>query len=180
MTEVVPLPYAYRLLNHGPATLVTSRAGGRANVMAAQWVMPIDYDPPKLAIVIDGSTHTRELVDESRVLAICIPEASQAQLAWRVGSTHGSQVDKLAAIETRAATAIDVPLIEGCLAWLECRVLTVDPANDLFIVEVVAASADPRYWHDNHVRFDGVRTLHHLGGGNFVASGERISGHVGM
>ena len=35
-------------------TLVTSAAGGRRNVMAAAWVMPIDFDPPKIAAVIDG------------------------------------------------------------------------------------------------------------------------------
>jgi flavin reductase (DIM6/NTAB) family NADH-FMN oxidoreductase RutF len=125
----VSLRYAYRLLNHGPTTLVGTRAGERTNVMAAQWVMPIDYDPPKLAVVVDGTTYTRRL-----------------------------------------------------LAWLECRLLRTPAldeaarAYDLFLVEAVAAWADPRYWRDNHAQLDDVRTLHHLGGGTFVASGERISG----
>ena len=33
---------AYRILNHGATTLVTTRADNAANIMAAQWVMPID------------------------------------------------------------------------------------------------------------------------------------------
>ena len=57
----VPLPKAYRLLNHGPTVLVSSAHGGRRNVMAAAWNMPLDFDPPKVAVVIDKSTLTREI-----------------------------------------------------------------------------------------------------------------------
>ena len=39
---------AYRLLNHGPATLISSAFGGQRNVMAASWVTPLDFDPPKV------------------------------------------------------------------------------------------------------------------------------------
>ena len=41
MRVPVELRRAYRLLNHGPATLVSAAAGGRVNVMAAAWVMPL-------------------------------------------------------------------------------------------------------------------------------------------
>lgn len=176
----VPLRYAYRLLNHGPATLVSTRAGDRANVMAAQWVMPLDFDPPKLAVVVDGKTHTRELVESSGAMAICIPDAAQAELTLRVGSTSGAEVDKLAAIETFPGDQIDAPLVAGCLAWLECRVVKSPALDevardfDLFVVEVVAASADSRYWRGDRIAFDDAKTLHHLGGGRFVTSGELV------
>jgi flavin reductase (DIM6/NTAB) family NADH-FMN oxidoreductase RutF len=151
--------------------------------MAAQWVMPIDYDPPKLAVVVDGTTYTRKLVDASRTLSISIPERSQAQLVWRLGSTTGAEVDKLANVETFAGEIIDAPLVAGCVAWLECRVVEtpaldeVERAYDLFVVEVVAASADSRYWRDNRIALDQVQTLHHLGGGHFVSSGDPVDGH---
>ncbi len=151
----VPLKYAYRL---------------------------IDFDPPKLAVVVDGTAYTRTLVDEAGTLAICIPERTQAALTWQVGSTSGAEVDKLATIETFAGDVIDAPLVAGCVAWLECRVVQspaladVARAHDLFVVEVVAASADPRYWRDDSVRLDTLQTLHHLGGGRFVSSGELVDG----
>ena len=59
----VPLPKAYLLLNHGPTVLVSSAHGGRRNVMAAAWNMALDFDPPKVAVVIDKTTLTRELVE---------------------------------------------------------------------------------------------------------------------
>lgn len=178
----VPLPLCYRLLNHGPATLITARAGGSANIMAAQWVMPLDFDPPKLAIVLDHASRTRALIDASGVLAVQLPERAQAHMTWRVGSTSGAGVDKLAAVETFAADAVDVPLVAGCLAWLECRVVRstaldeVAREHDLFVVEVVAASADDRYWRGDRIALDAVQTLHHLAGGRFVASGDLIDG----
>lgn len=176
----VPLRYAYRLLNHGPATLITSRWNRRSNVMAAQWVMPTDYDPPKLAIVIDRTTYTHTLVEPSGVLGINIPGREQAALTWRVGSHSGAEGDKLAGVETFPASAIDVPMIDGCIAWLEARVLRspaldeVAAQQELLVVEAVAAWADERCWRENHLILDERQTLHHLGGGTFRASGDLV------
>ncbi|MFS9605278.1 hypothetical protein Q6241_29550, partial [Klebsiella pneumoniae] len=48
----VELAKCYRLLNHGPTTLVTSAHNGVRNVMAAAWAMPLDFDPPKVLVVV--------------------------------------------------------------------------------------------------------------------------------
>ena len=183
MTRVpVELRYAYRLLNHGPTTLVTTRAGARQNVMAAQWVMPTDYDPPKVAIVVDRTTYTHELLAESGVLGLSVPAREQAEMVWRVGSTSGRDGDKLAELETFAGDVLDVPLVAGCIGWLEGRVRR-SPALDevatdyeLLVLEIVAASADERCWQDHKIVLEQRHTLHHLGGGAFLASGERVDG----
>ena len=54
MRKTVDLGLAYRLLNHGPVTLVSSAHHDARNVMAAAWAMPLDFDPPKVAVVIDA------------------------------------------------------------------------------------------------------------------------------
>lgn len=36
---------AYRLINHGPTTLVSAQHGTTENVMAASWVCALDYRP---------------------------------------------------------------------------------------------------------------------------------------
>lgn len=59
----VELPQAYRLINHGPTVLVGSAHAGRVNVMAAAWAMPLDFDTPKVAVVVDKATLTRQLID---------------------------------------------------------------------------------------------------------------------
>ena len=55
----VDLAKAYRLLNHGPTVLVSARHAGVDNVMAAAWACALDFQPPKLTVVLDKSTHTR-------------------------------------------------------------------------------------------------------------------------
>ena len=61
----VPLAHAYRLLNHGPLTLISSAHADQRNIMAAARAMPVDFQPPKVAVVIDKSSHTRQLIEAS-------------------------------------------------------------------------------------------------------------------
>jgi flavin reductase (DIM6/NTAB) family NADH-FMN oxidoreductase RutF len=71
MRTPVALNHAYRLLNHGPATLITSAALGRRNVMAAAWVVPLDGSV--IGAVVGSGSLTRELIEKSGELAISIP-----------------------------------------------------------------------------------------------------------
>jgi flavin reductase (DIM6/NTAB) family NADH-FMN oxidoreductase RutF len=73
MRQDVPLAQACRLINHGPTVLVSSTHGGRLNVMAAAWSMPVEFTPPRIAVVIDKSTFTRELVLASDRFALNLP-----------------------------------------------------------------------------------------------------------
>ena len=181
MRVPVELSKAYRVLNHGPVTLVTSAAGGRRNIMAASWAMPLDFSPPKVAVVIDVNTYTRQLVDASGVFALNIPCRNLAQATLQAGSIAGGAADKFAAlgVSTFAAEKIEVPLVEGCVAWLECRVLA-EPHNqerhDLFVAEVIHAQADDRVFSRGRWKFedDGLRTLHYLAGGSFFVTGEAL------
>lgn len=182
----VPLAKAYRLLNHGPVTLVTSAHAGRRNVMAAAWAMPLDFSPPKVLVVIDKATLTRELVEASGEFALNLPSRALAQATLGAGTTSGREVDdKFAAagLDTFAGTATGAPLIEGCLGWLECRVLP-EPHNeqrhDLFIGEVVAAWADPSAFRDGHWQFEpgAPRTVHYVAGGSFFETGEAFDASV--
>lgn len=185
----VELPKAYRLLNHGPVTIVTSAHGGRRNLMAAAWAMPLDFSPPKVCVVIDRNTLTRELVEASGCFALNLPCRAQAQATLDVGSLGGRDVpsgDKFAhyGLATRPASRIEAPLLEGCVGWLECRVVA-EPHNqqayDLFIGEVVAAWADAEVFSEGRWHFEGAtvdrRTLHYVAGGSFFVTGDTL--HLG-
>ena len=176
--QPVALEHASRLINHGPTVLVTSAHGGRRNIMAAAWSMPVEFTPPRIAIVIDKKTFTRELVAASGAFGVCIPGAQLADLTYAVGTTSGRDGDKFArhGIEAAAGPVLGMPLIEqGCSAWLECRLIPephTEDAYDTCFAEVVAAAADARIFEHGRwsVREDNadLHTLHHLGAGNFV------------
>lgn len=180
MRVPVKLPKAYRLINHGPVVLVAAAAGGRDNVMPAAWVMPVDFDPPLVAAVIASGTYTRELVDASGQLTLSIPPASMVDAVYDAGQLDGRQVDKWArlGLAREPATRVAAPLVAGCLGWLECKVVDTSLAAraDLLVCEVVAAWADGDVFADGTWRLDHprLRTLHHVTGGQFVASGEPV------
>lgn len=183
----VDLPHASRLLNHGPTVLVTSAHAGRRNVMAAAWSMPVEFTPPRIAVVIDKSTFTRELVAASGAFGVCIPGAALADATYAVGSCSGRDVsDKFErfglAAALRAGPVLGVPVIEaGCCAWLECRLIPephTEQAYDTCFAEVVAAAADPRVFAGGRWSFTddnaALHTLHHLGAGSFAVAGRVV------
>ena len=178
----VPLPKCYLLLNHGPTVLVSSAHGDRRNVMAAAWSMPLDFDPPKVAVVIDKSTLTRELVEASGEFVLNVPARAQAALTLAAGGKSGRGIDKIVEVGagTTAGGVIKAPLIEDCLAWLECRVIPephIQKTYDLFLGEVVAAWADPEVFSNGRWHFPDAerRSIHYLAGGSFFATGESFA-----
>ncbi len=174
----VELSKAYRLLNHGPTVLVTSAHGGAVNVMAAAWSMPLDFSPPKVALVIDRSTRTRELVEASGEFALNIPSRAMAAATLAAGSSSGREHDKFQelGLATFAGEQIAAPLLAGCLGWLECRLIPephIQRQYDLFLGEVVAAWADARAFGNGHWSFEegAPRSIHYIAGGNFFETG---------
>ena len=181
----VALQHASRLVNHGPTVLVTSAHGGRRNVMAAAWSMPVEFTPPRIAVVIDKKTLTRELVMAAGALALCIPGVALADATFAVGSVSGREVpDKFEryGLLDRPGPVLGQPVIEaGCSAWLECRLIPerhTEEAYDTCFVEVVAAAADARVFSGGRWSFNEenaeLRTLHHLGAGAFAVAGQVV------
>jgi flavin reductase (DIM6/NTAB) family NADH-FMN oxidoreductase RutF len=166
----VELRHASRLLNHGPTVLITSRDESldRRNVMAAAWSMPVEFEPPRIAIVVDKSTWSRELIERSGKFGIVIPGVAAANWTYAVGSVSGRDEDKFNCygIPVVNGPELGLPVIEEkCLAWMECRLLPV-----------TSAAADERAFIAGRWQFDGdkLNTLHHLGAGTFVASGKMV------
>ena len=119
-----------------------------------------------------------------------VPCVDQADIVQTVGNTSGLEItqtqgqDKFQAygLQTFAGEQVEAPLLDGCVAWLECRLLP-EPRNheqyDLFLAEVIAAHADERVFSDGRWHFeghDGLRTLHHVAGGHFLKIGDAVDG----
>lgn len=185
-TNIAPveLEKAYRLINHGPTVLVSARHAGVQNVMAAAWACALDFAPPKLSVVLDKITKTRELIEQSGLFVIQVPTVAQLALTNQVGGTSlFSEPHKLtqAGVELFEQEGFDLPFVTGCSAWLACRLLP-EPHNqqtyDLFIGEVVGAWADTRVFRDGRWHFEqadpALRSLHHVAGGHYYAIGEAL------
>jgi flavin reductase (DIM6/NTAB) family NADH-FMN oxidoreductase RutF len=183
MRQTVSLAHAGRLINHGPTVLVSAAHDGHRNVMAAAWSMPVEFTPPRVAVVIDKSTHTRGLVLASDRFALCVPCRALADLTTAVGHTTGRDSDKFARFRIASfdGPVLGLPLVDGCVAWLECRRIPEphsEQAYDTFFGEVVSAQADARVFAEGRWSFRDdnatLHTLHHLGGGAYGVIGDVV------
>ncbi|WP_433635786.1 flavin reductase family protein [Kluyvera georgiana] len=180
----VELHHASRLLNHGPTILITSYDDEtkRRNVMAAAWSMPVEFEPPRIAIVVDKNAWSREIIERNGTFGIVVPGVAAANWTYAVGSISGREEDKFNAygIPVINGPVLGLPVVEEkCLAWMECRLLPATAAAshyDTLFGEVVSAAADERAFVTGRWQFDDDKrnTLHHLGAGTFVASGKQI------
>jgi flavin reductase (DIM6/NTAB) family NADH-FMN oxidoreductase RutF len=184
--QPVALDKAYRLMNHGPTVLVSASHAGVANVMAAAWAGVLDFTPPKLTVVLDKATATRALIEASGQFALQLPTRAMAALTTGVGTDSAHTVpDKLHkhGVQLFSVPGSDVPLVQGCVGWLLCRLIS-EPHNqqtyDLFIGEVTAAWADDRVFSQGRWHFEqadnALRTIHHVAGGSYLVSGDTIQG----
>lgn len=183
----VLLHHASRLVNHGPTVLIATAHEGRRNLMAAAWSMPVEFTPPRIAVVVDKKTYTRELLQASGHFAIGLPCAALADLTYSVGSEIGREVDKFArhGLRWRPGPVLGLPLIDGCVAWLELRHLPerhAEDAYDTVFGEVVSAEADERVFSAGRWSFRDdnteLHTLHHLGGGAFAVPSRVVQGRL--
>ncbi len=184
----VDLAHASRLVGHGPTVMVGALHDGRRNLMAAAWSMPVEFTPPRIAIVLDKSTWTRELVVASGMLSLMVPCRASADLTYTVGSVGGRKLaaegdDKFRryGIDTFDGPALGLPFATDCIAWLECSLLRepgVDERYDTFFCEVVSASADTRVFSDGHWTLDGappdLHTLHYIAAGSFAVGSTTV------
>lgn len=181
----VPLEKSYRLINHGPTVLVSAHHAGVDDVMAAAWACALDFSPPKVMVVLDKMTRTRQLVEDSGMFAIQVPTVAQLQLTHELGTVSlAEESDKLTKSGARLfrMTGHDLPLVAGCAGWLACKVLR-EPHNqqayDLFIGEVMGAWSDTRVFAGGHWHFTEAdpawRSLHYIAGGQYYAIGESLT-----
>lgn len=180
----VELAKAYRLLNHGPTVLVSAQHGNVKDVMAAAWACALELTPAKVTVVLDKSTKTRQLVEQSGYFALQVPCYAQIDMLHQLGTiSKFDNPNKLEDCKTQLFYKDDfqVPLVADSLAWLVCKVIP-EPHNqqvhDLFIGSVVAAWADARVFRNGHWHFTdadrNLRSLHYIAGGTFYLIGDEV------
>ncbi|MDH5299192.1 MAG: flavin reductase family protein [Desulfobulbaceae bacterium] len=176
----LPITRANRLINHGPAILVTASLHGRHNVMTAAWAMPASHTPPMVAVAIGPGRYTHELIMESREFVVNIPNTALLDAVWCCGTTKGRSMDKFAHCNLTpvAGKRVAAPLIKECIGAIECRLASHSTAGDhtIFIGEVLAVWARPDLFDQRLlIEKEEAQTLHHLGGRDFCPPGRVIS-----
>lgn len=136
---------ARRLLNPGPVAIVTTSWRAGTNAAPIAWTAPLSMNPPLVGCVIHPHRHTADMIRFSEEFAINIPGPRLLKQTHFLGTQSGLNVNKLeaAGLQLFRGQRTEPPLIEGCLAWIECGLQDVIAIGDhtMFVGRVVGVQA---------------------------------------
>jgi len=170
---------ARRLLNPGPVAIVTTSWRGMSNAAPIAWTTPLAMEPPTVGIVVHPHRHTADMIRFSEEFAINIPGPALVKQTAFLGSFTGLNTNKLeaAGLELFNGMSIDAPLIDGCLAWIECGLEDVVRFGDhsLFVGKVLRVQAlEDAYAQHWLLKERQYSPLTYIGGTRYAVVGDPI------
>ncbi len=126
-------------------TIVTSRFDDQQHGMACNSLASVSLEPPRLVVTLAHITRTYHLVARSGIFAITILSDRQQAISDLFSGKVPQVEDRFADLDTFTMVT-GAPLLEGGLAFLDCRVADSFPmpSSTLFIGEVLAARTADR------------------------------------
>lgn len=161
------LSRAFTLIEPGPVVLVTTHDGRKNNVMTISWTMVLDFTP-LFAITTGAWNHSFAALRKSKECVIAIPTVDLLDEVVGIGTCSGANTDKFSKFKLTAvpSTVVKAPLIQECLANVECKVVDIVRKHNIVVLEAVAAHIDPAPKEK--------RTVHAVGDGTFIVDGRRL------
>ena len=119
---------------------------GDSNIIAISFCMPVSKEPPLIACAIGGEAYSCQLIQSTKEFVVNVPSEDLKPKVYYCGFHSGYHVNKFkeTGLTPQPARKVRVPIIEECLAHMECRLKQVIETGDknLFVGEVVEAYAD--------------------------------------
>jgi flavin reductase (DIM6/NTAB) family NADH-FMN oxidoreductase RutF len=174
---------ALRLLNGGPVALVTTRFRNETNVMPAIWTVSLSRRPPLIGVAVNPSRHTHDMLRFAEEFALNFPGRDLLNHTHYFGAVSGANVGKLelAKLPTSRASKISAPLIENCLAYVECSLDDAIRLGDhtLFVGRVLVVQAEEEAFDETwRLEDSNYRPLHYLGIDRYAVLGERLQAEL--
>lgn len=117
-------------------TVVTVDHDGELHGMTASSFASVSLEPPLVLVCLDKTSRTRALILEKGSFAINVLAGDQEEVSRSFSRRGTKPFDQL---PHHAGTRGD-PLLDGAIAWIECRLEEMVPAgdHDIFVGEVLA------------------------------------------
>jgi flavin reductase (DIM6/NTAB) family NADH-FMN oxidoreductase RutF len=183
MRRTIELADALRLLNGGPVALLTTRFRTETNVMPVIWTVSLSRRPPLIGVAVNPSRHSHDMIRFAEEFALNFPGRDLLNHTHYFGAISGADVGKLelAKLATVRATKIDAPLIENCLAHVECSLEDALRLGDhtFFVGRVLFVQAEPEAFDETWLIQDrDYRPLHYLGADRYAVLGDRLTAEL--
>ena len=118
----------------------------KSNIIAVSFCMPVSKEPPLIACAIGKDFYSSKLIKETKEFVVNVPTQELKKQIYYCGFHSGYQVDKFKETDLtpQPADKVKVPIIDECIAHMECTVKQQIETGDknLFIGEVIGAKAE--------------------------------------
>lgn len=117
-------------------TVVTVDHDGELHGMTASSFASVSLDPPLILVCLDRTSRTRALILEKGTFGVNILADDQESVSRSFSRRGTKPFNELP--HSRGDTGD--PLLDGAIAWIECRLEEMVPAgdHDIFVGEVLA------------------------------------------
>jgi flavin reductase (DIM6/NTAB) family NADH-FMN oxidoreductase RutF len=129
----------------GVTVITTRNEAGTPFGLTANAVTSLSLDPPLLLVCVDRKAESHPHFYDSRVFVLNILAEGQEELSRRFAASGG---DKFTGVPYRLGR-LEVPVLEGTLGHLECRIVETHEGGDHVI----------HVGHVEHAEFVGGRPL---------------------
>jgi 3-hydroxy-9,10-secoandrosta-1,3,5(10)-triene-9,17-dione monooxygenase reductase component len=113
-----------------PVTVVTANGVDGPVGLTVGSFTSVSLDPPLVAFLPGKKSDSWPVIEATGTFCVNILAADQAELCWLFA---GDAPDKFAEVGWTKAPGGD-PILEGALAWIDCRIEQVIEAGDHWIV----------------------------------------------
>jgi flavin reductase (DIM6/NTAB) family NADH-FMN oxidoreductase RutF len=119
-------------------TIITAAQNEEVRGMTANAVTSVSLDPLLLLVCVDKQTITHQFMEESHAFAVNILAEDQEQVSRALASRDSEDARRLVGYTYRLGET-GSPILDDCVAYVECQVTEVLPGGDhsIFIGRVV-------------------------------------------
>ena len=127
--------------------LISARLGDEFRGLTASSLVSVSVEPPLVAVALEHASATRSAILETKAFNVSVLTRRQEFIADRFAGRAPAIDPQWRTLPHRLGTN-GIPLLDGCAAWLECRLVQSHTAgdHDVCLGEVLAAevgSGDP-------------------------------------
>jgi flavin reductase (DIM6/NTAB) family NADH-FMN oxidoreductase RutF len=123
--------------------VIGSRAGGRRNLMTANWATQVSFAPKLVAVSVEQEALTAQLITESRVFSLSVVDRDDRAIVRKFVKPveYDEASGTLNGFAFHEATT-GAPILDQALAYVDCEVREQVPVGDhvLFVGEVLEAA----------------------------------------
>ncbi len=117
--------------------MITSRGINGPNVMTAEWVMQISYQPMLIGAFIHEGSKTLKNIEKTKEFGINVASQKQTTAVNIAGGYSGIELDKLkikSIFKFVKPQKIKTPLISGCTINAECKLVRKQKLGDHIMI----------------------------------------------